>query len=115
MNRMNSMTPPKLLPWIARKAGITDELALKLWRRAASDAEHELGSAGGSVFWARAVELFRALVEAEASVQVTGAQLGWVWRHQRSIAMHTLTVSQVLYQWGENLRRRYQRRCPTQP
>jgi hypothetical protein len=112
---MNSMTPPKLLPWIARKAGITDELALKLWRRAASDAENELGSAAGSVFWAHAVELFRGLVEAEAAVQSPATQLGWVWRHQQRIAMHTLTVSQVLYQWGENLRRRFQGRCPTLP
>lgn len=36
---MNSMNAPMILPWIARKAGITDELALKLWRRAASEAE----------------------------------------------------------------------------
>ena len=31
---------PKILPWIARKAGISDELALKLWRRAISDLPH---------------------------------------------------------------------------
>ena len=37
---MNSMNAPKILPWIARKAGISDELALKLWRRAVSEAEY---------------------------------------------------------------------------
>ena len=34
---------PKILPWIARKAGISDELALKLWRRAISEAEYITG------------------------------------------------------------------------
>jgi hypothetical protein len=40
---MNSMNAPKILPWIARKAGISDELALKLWRRAVSEAEYLTG------------------------------------------------------------------------
>ena len=43
----NSMSAPKILPWIARKAGISDELALKLWRRAVSEAEHLTGHSSG--------------------------------------------------------------------
>ena len=37
---MNSMSAPKILPWIAKKASISEELALKLWRRAVSEAEY---------------------------------------------------------------------------
>ena len=47
---MNSMKAPKILPWIARKAGISDELALKLWRRAVSEAEYLTGKQEGNEF-----------------------------------------------------------------
>jgi len=47
---MNSMNAPKILPWIARKAGISDELALKLWRRAGSAAEYLTGKTEGSPY-----------------------------------------------------------------
>ena len=46
--RSNNMKAPKILPWIARKAGISDELALKLWRRAISEAEYLAGKAEGA-------------------------------------------------------------------
>ena len=46
---MNSMKAPKILPWVARKAGITDELALKLWRRAVGEAEFLTGQDRKSV------------------------------------------------------------------
>jgi cysteine synthase len=49
------MQAPKILPWIARKAGISDELALKLWRRAASEAEYLTGQSTGSEYWGLAV------------------------------------------------------------
>jgi hypothetical protein len=45
------MKAPKILPWIARKAGISDELALKLWRRAISEAEYLTGKTEGSEYW----------------------------------------------------------------
>jgi len=62
---MNSMNAPMILPWIARKAGITDELALKLWRRAASEAEYLTGKTEGSDFWGLSVERFLSIVEDE--------------------------------------------------
>ena len=57
------MKAPKILPWIARKAGISDELALKLWRRAASEAEYLTGKAQGSEYYGLAVERFLSIVE----------------------------------------------------
>ena len=60
------MKAPKILPWIAKKAGISEELALKLWRRAASEAEHLTCKAEGSEYWGLAVERFLSHVEGEA-------------------------------------------------
>lgn len=37
------MQAPKILPRIASQAGISEELAPKLWRRAASEAEQLSG------------------------------------------------------------------------
>ena len=59
------MKAPKILPWIARKAGISDELALKLWRRATSEAEYLTGKAEGSAYWGLAVERLLDIVEDE--------------------------------------------------
>lgn len=59
------MKAPKILPWIARKAGISDELALKLWRRAISEAEYLTGRADGSEYWGLAIERFLDIVEEE--------------------------------------------------
>jgi hypothetical protein len=62
---MNNMNAPKILPWIARKAGITDELALKLWRRAVSEAEYLTGQTEGSAYWGLAIDRFLSIVEDE--------------------------------------------------
>ncbi len=55
---MNSMQAPKILPWVAKRAGISEELALKLWRRAVGEAEYLSGQTAGSEFSGLAVERF---------------------------------------------------------
>ena len=85
---MNSMNAPKILPWIARKAGISDELALKLWRRAVSEAEYLTGKTEGSAYWGLAVDRFLSIVEDEVgnvqSYNLTPApQLSWMCHWQR--------------------------------
>lgn len=108
---MNSMNAPKILPWIARKAGITDELALKLWRRAVSEAEYLTGKSEGSEFWGLSVERFLAIVEDEVgsapAYNLTPApQLSWMWRHQTRMSLLSLLAAQNAYRcwqntWGE--------------
>ena len=56
---------PKLLPWMARKAGISDSLAEKLWRRAVGDAAEMAGTASGPDFHRLAIERFIDLLEDE--------------------------------------------------
>lgn len=108
------MKPPKLLPWIARKAGIKDELALKLWRRAAGEAEERIGNASSPEYFSTAVERWLTLVEDEACGRSTdtsrGAQcLGWMWRHQKRMVLHSLTATQSAGRWWENFWRRVRR------
>ena len=106
------MKPPKLLPWIARKAGLTEELTLKLWRRAAGEAEERIGNASSSEYYSTAVERWLSLVEDEAcgrSSSETAGSLGWMWRHQKRMAQHSLTTSQLVGRWWDNFWRRARR------
>ncbi len=101
------MNAPKMLPWIARKAGISDELALKLWRRAVSEAEYLSGKSTGSEFYGLTVERLLALVEDEVghspSYQlIPGPQLTWVWRHQTRMSLLSLMAAQNTYRYWQN-------------
>ena len=52
------MKAPKILPWIASKPGISEELALNLWRRAAGEAQVIPGCCNSSDYYRLAVERF---------------------------------------------------------
>lgn len=101
------MKAPKILPWVAKKAGISEELALKLWRRSLSEAEHLTGCAEGSEYWGLAVERFLSLVEDEASVVPTDTltpapRLTWMWRHQTRISLLSLMAAQNTYRFWQH-------------
>ncbi len=103
----NNMNAPKILPWIARKAGISDELALKLWRRAVSEAEFLTGKAEGSNYWGLAVERFLAIVEDEVGdtpeYSLSPApRLSWMWHHQTRMSLLSLMVAQNTYRYWQN-------------
>ena len=93
------MKAPKILPWIARKAGISDELALKLWRRAVSEAEYLTGKAEGYDYWSLAVERFLDIVEDEVGSPpqygpAPVPRLSWMWRHQSRMSLMSLIATQ---------------------
>lgn len=103
----NSMNAPKILPWIARKAGISDELALKLWRRALSEAEFLTGKAEGSNYWGLAVERFLAIVEDEAGSTPEyslspAPRLSWMWHHQSRMSLLSMMAAQNTYRYWQN-------------
>ncbi|KXB30765.1 hypothetical protein AT959_08515 [Dechloromonas denitrificans] len=60
------MNVPKLLPWIARKAGIDDELARSLWQAAAGESERMYGGRDSAAFCATAMNRFIELIKNEA-------------------------------------------------
>lgn len=103
----NSMNAPKILPWIARKAGISDELALKLWRRALSEAEFLTGKAEGSNYWGLAVERFLAIVEDEVGgtpeyTLSPAPRLSWMWHHQSRMSLLSMMAAQNTYRYWQN-------------
>lgn len=96
------MNAPKLLPWIAKKAGIGDELALKLWRRALSEAAYLTGQSTGSEYWGLSIERFLTLVEDEVGgppvYHLTPApRLSWIFRHQSRMSLLSLIAAQNTY------------------
>ncbi len=104
----HNLTAPKILPWIARRAGISDELALKLWRRAVSEAVSLTGKAEGSDYWNLAVARFLALVEDEAGEtpqysQAPASRLSWIWRHQARMVLLSLMAAQNTCLYWQNI------------
>ena len=59
------MKAPKILPWIAHKAGIDEQLALNLWRCAAGEAEEMSGYCNSSDYYRLAVSRFIELADEE--------------------------------------------------
>lgn len=101
-----SMNAPKILPWIARKAGISDELALKLWRRALSETEYLTGGSEGSDYWKMVIERFLHIVEDESGCApqnsiIPGPQTSWLWRHQTRMSLLSLMAAQNTYRFWE--------------
>src|SRR5574343_4048 len=101
------MKAPKFLPWIARKAGISDALALKLWRRALSESEYLTGSTSSPEYWGMAVERFLGLAEDEAETPqecqlVLAPRLTWFVQHQNRVSMLSLLAAQNTYRLWQN-------------
>lgn len=104
----NSMNAPMILPWIAKKAGISEALALKLWRRAVSEAEYLTNKTEGSEFCGLAVERFLGLVEDEVGStpeynSLTPApRISWMWQHQSRMSLLSLMAAQNAYRFWQN-------------
>lgn len=102
------MKAPKILPWIAKKAGISEALALKLWRRAAGEAEQLTGKCDGSEYWGLAVERFIDLADEEATQQHAADQLlpaprvDWMWKHQSRMSLLSLMAAQNAYRFWQH-------------
>jgi hypothetical protein len=106
------MKAPKILPWIAHKAGIGEELALKLWRRAAGEAEELTGCCDSSDYYRLAVERFIDLSEAEGdrcaerdpqTSALPHPRIGWMLRHQTRMSRLNLLTAQNTYRlWQAN-------------
>lgn len=59
------MKTPKLLPWYARKAGVSTERAEALWRKAVREATADTGWVGNAEYWGAAMSNFLRLLDAE--------------------------------------------------
>lgn len=88
------MKAPKLLPWIARKSAISDELALDLWRRATTEAEAAVGGRDSDQYYHLAMQRLIALC-ADESDRTSGkdsfaTQYAWLLRQQNRLVQRNL-------------------------
>jgi hypothetical protein len=106
------MKAQKILPWVAHKAGISEALALKLWRRAAGEAEELTGCCNSSDYYRLAVERLIGLSEAEGekcakrdpqACPLHSPKVSWMWRHQNRMSQLNLLAAQNTYRlWQTN-------------
>ena len=73
---MKRTDTPKMLPWLAHKAGISFERAEMLWRAACRLAKQTTGESETPAYWAAAVDRLLELVAAER-LQEDAASFGW--------------------------------------
>jgi hypothetical protein len=59
------MTALKMLPWLAHKAGISEERAEELWVEAVRYATNQTGTVGSSEHSKAAIDRLQELIEAE--------------------------------------------------
>ena len=104
------MQAPMILPWVASKAGLSEELTLKLWRRAAGEAEIRLGNHNSPEYHQQVMQHFLALVEAEAEtahavpcrLDAAAPRLTALWHQQRRITrLSLLAAEQACRCWQE--------------
>lgn len=108
------MKAPKILPWIAHKEGITDQLALNLWRRAAGESEEMIGSCNSSDYYRLAVNQFIELAEEESKKCVARDPLtflpiipsiSWMMREQNRLwQVNVLATQKACRFWLSNLK-----------
>lgn len=60
------MKLPKMLPWLARRAGVSDERAAELWAEAIRHATLKTGWVGTPEYWRVAVDRVVELLDAES-------------------------------------------------
>lgn len=75
MNESTFAKAPKILPWLAHKAGIDDRRALSLWQAALRHAAHA-HAPDTSDYWQAALDRLEELIAAE-SRREDAASFGW--------------------------------------
>ncbi len=104
------MKVPKILPWIAHRAGISEDRALELWRRAGRETETSTGDCDSSDYYRLAIARLVDLAESEGKQSIVQGTVGgetrlsWLWRHQNRISKsHLLAVQNIGRLWQANL------------
>lgn len=89
------MKSPMILPWIAHRAGISDERAEELWREALCHATEKTGWVGTSEYWEVAEQRLLKLVKREKQACcLPTPQIGWMVRLQSRFARLPMLAAQ---------------------
>jgi len=76
MNDATRVRAPKILPWLAHKAGISDRRAEVLWKAAERHAALRTGETDTPAYWRTAMDRLLELIAAE-SLREDAASFGW--------------------------------------
>lgn len=99
------MKTPMILPWIARRAGITDARAEDLWHEALCHATEKTGWVGTPEYWEAAERRLLKLVEAERQTGcLRTPQISWLVRlHTRLAHLPLLAAERWSVAWARTL------------
>jgi maltooligosyltrehalose synthase len=86
-NGEHTMKTPKLLPWYARKAGVTLERAEALWRKAVREATAQTGWVGNADYWSATMNNFVRLLDEERSTLCAPRVLPYVRSQNRMMRL----------------------------
>jgi hypothetical protein len=87
------MKTPLVLPWLAQRAGVSEERAEELWHEANRQAEAMTGERNTSCYWGAVVAILNDLLAGEA------------WRPQCALAWPWLLLWRGIEQWSWLLQR----------
>ena len=99
------MKTPKLLPWYARKAGVSIERAETLWRKAVREATAETGWVGNAEYWGAAMDHFVRLLEEERSTLCAPRMLSYVRTQNRMMRLPLLAMEDLFSAFHANWQR----------
>lgn len=102
---------PKILPGLARKAGITNDRAEAMWIEALRDATRECAVIESSEYWKAAVDNFLKRIAAE-SLARRNAPFGWgsLIRLPARQWLYGVTTAEALFAIGLRAARGFQHR-----
>lgn len=97
------MKSPKLLPWLARRAGLSDARIEQIWQEAAEYAANATGELETHRYWKAAHERLIDLVNAETMLQSPRGNAPWV-MFQTHISINALVLTGLVAKMSANLR-----------
>ncbi|MBS0543801.1 MAG: hypothetical protein JSR40_08715 [Proteobacteria bacterium] len=99
------MKTPKLLPWYARKAGISIERAETIWRKAVREATEETGWVGNSEYWGAAMSHFQRLLEEDKASLCAPRVTPLVQSQRRMLRLPLIALEDFVTAMGANWQR----------
>lgn len=72
------MNAPMILPWLARKWGVSETRTLTLWNEACRDAQDVFGETRNSAYWGHAKARWIDLLDQEVIARYPVTETPWI-------------------------------------
>lgn len=81
------MKAPMILPWLAKKWGVSQTRTLELWKHACQEADEAIGKEKTSAYWKFAKERWIDLLDHEVLGRYPAAETPWIMIHLNLLRM----------------------------